>query len=122
MIDLSALDKFPNVQKYIKEYIKNDGEMSLTRLPNLVIWFRETLEKNGVDVPEYFGWTEEWTEEFYSWGHNSRWVNVFMTWLEPDDIEEHLEEIADIAKEYGDPDIDKIYPIEQKDNKCSNLM
>ena len=111
MIDLSVLDKYPNVQKYIKDYIKNDGEMSTPgRLPNLVVWFRETLEKNNADVAEYFGWTEEWADEFYSWGHNSRWANVFMAWLEPDDIEEHLDAIKDIAEEYGDPDVEEIYP------------
>lgn len=76
------------------------------RLPNLIIWFRETLENNDVDVPEYFGWTEEWAEEFYSWGHNSRWANVFASWLEPDDIEEYLEEILDIARTFGDPNVD----------------
>ena len=107
MIDLSILDRFPNVQKYIKEYIYNEGLSNKPMcLPNLIVWFRKTLENNDIDVPEYFGWTKEWKEEFYSWGHNSRWANVFACWLEPDDIEEHLEEILDIAEMFGDPNVD----------------
>lgn len=112
MIDLSMLNKYPNVQRYVADYIENEGRgPGGTRLPDLVVWFRETLEKNGIDVPGYFEWTEEWREEFYSWGHNSRWGNVFMSWLEPDEVEEHLETIADIAEEFGDPNIEEIYPI-----------
>ena len=109
MIDLSILDGFPNVQKYIKEYIYNEGLSNKPmRLPNLIVWFRETLEKNGVDIPYYFDWDDDLCEEFYSWGHNSRWSNVFASWLEPDDIEEHLENILDIAETYGDPNVDNI--------------
>lgn len=117
MIDLSMLNKYPNVQRYVADYIENEGMgPGGTRLPNLVVWFRETLEKNGVDVTEYFDWEDDWREDFYSWGHNSRWGNTFRNWLSYDELEYHLEAIANIAEEYGDPNIEEIYPINNNRN------
>lgn len=112
MIDLSMLNKYPNVQRYVADYIENEGDgPGGTRLPDLVIWFRETLEKNDVDVPDYFGWEDDWREDFYSWGHNSRWRHTFMNWLSVGELEFQLEAIAKIAEEFGDPNIEELYPI-----------
>lgn len=117
MIDLSVLNKYPNVQRYVADYIKNEGMgPGGTRLPDLIIWFRETLEKNDIDVPDYFGWEDDWCEDFYSWGHNSRWGNTFRNWLSVGELEFQLGTIAVIAKEYGDPNIEEMYPINNNRN------
>jgi len=116
MIDLSILNNYPNVQRYVADYIETEGASpDGTRLPNLIIWIRETLEKNGVDVPNFFEWEEDWAEDFHSWGRNSRWGVTFRNWLSFDELEYHLETIANIAEEYGDPDIEEIYPVKSKD-------
>ena len=110
------LNNYPNVQRYVADYIETEGASpGGTRLPNLIIWFRETLERNGVDVPNFFEWSEEWVEDFYSWGSNSRWANTFRNWLSFDELEYQLETIANIAEEYGDPNIEEIYPVKTKD-------
>lgn len=115
MTDLRILDKYPNVQKYVEDYIKTDGITPCTdRAPNLIIWFRETLEKHGVDIPEFFDWDNDLAEDFYSWGHNSRWGHTFIGWLRPAEVKRRLEDIADIAEHYGDPDVDKIYPTNKR--------
>lgn len=112
MIDLSMLNKYPNVQRYVADYIETEGAgPGGTRLPNLIIWIRETLERNNIDVTEYFDWADDWREEFYSWGHNSRWGNTFIHWLSSDELEYQLDAIANIAKEFGDPNIEEMYPI-----------
>lgn len=117
MIDLGMLNKHPNVQRYVADYIANEGMgPGGTRLPDLVIWFRETLEKNDIDIPDYFNWDDDWREDFYSWGHNSRWGNTFRCWLSVDELEQQLETIAKIADEFGDPNIEEMYPINNSEN------
>ena len=52
MIDLSMLNRYPNVQRYVADYFGNDDMgPGGGRLPDLIIWFRETLEKNDIDIP-----------------------------------------------------------------------
>lgn len=117
MIDLSMLKKYPNVQRYVADYFGNEGMgPGGGRLPDLIIWFRETLEKNDIDIPDYFDWDDDLREDFYSWGHNSRWGNTFMVWLSPGELEDQLGTIADIAAEYGDPNIEETYPINNNEN------
>lgn len=79
------LKMFPNLSRYVKNFEKSEGGNEKdSYLPYVVIWFRELLDKAGYEdsVPELFGFDEDDTEEFYSWGHNSRWNHVFATWLE----------------------------------------
>ena len=79
------LKMFSNLSRYVKHFEKTEGGNEKdSYLPYVVIWFRELLDKAGYedDAPEVFGFDEDETEEFYSWGHNSRWNHVFATWLE----------------------------------------
>lgn len=79
------LKTFSNLSRYVKRFEKSEGGNEKdSYLPYVVIWFRELLDKAGYEgsVPELFGFDEDETEEFYSWGHNSRWNHVFATWLE----------------------------------------
>lgn len=120
MIDLSVLNKYPNVQRYVADYISNEGAgPGGTRLPNLIIWFRLTLEENGVDIPRFFDWDDEFTEEFYSWGSNSRWGNAFRGWLSTEELEYQIDTIVKIAETFGDPDVDEIYPMNNPINNTA---
>lgn len=85
------------LDSYVKSFKKNEGcSEQPTLLPYLVIYFRQAFEKLGVgdvDVPEYFNWDDETAEEFFSWGHNSRWNHVF-TYM----LLQNLKEYVNILK------------------------
>lgn len=51
-------------------------------LPPLIIWFRERFENDQIRLTEILEWDDETMEDFFSWGHNSRWANTF--WAEMD--------------------------------------
>lgn len=76
--------------KYLDDYVKlyKDGsERSSRYLPKLIIYFRQAFEKLGIDdniVPNFFGWDKETGEDFWSWGHNSRWNHTFDSMLSGD--------------------------------------
>lgn len=55
----------------------------------------------NIDEPTTFDWDEEIAEDFYTWGHNSRYCNVFEPMLE-DNFNEYLTIIMDIVEDlYG---------------------
>lgn len=103
------LKKYKNLYKYAKYWLLHKKAEHSNYLPNLIIWFREVLYRAGIDaIPEYFGWNSDMAEDFYLWGHNSRWTHTFCIYLEMKP-EEALEYAIDLADEYGDPDIEEIY-------------
>lgn len=65
------LDKYPVLKRCVEKYINEEDDPCM--LTDLTVYVR-CME---IDEPEFFGWDEETTEEFYSWGHNSRYANVF---------------------------------------------
>lgn len=66
---------------YAKRFKKRDGASEKDGyLPKLVVYFRKALDKMGIDdyyVPIIFGWDDDTAEDFYTWGHNSRWNHTF---------------------------------------------
>lgn len=87
------LNKYPELKAMVEEYIATDGkaiedEKGEKHLPKLIHWMRCHLEDDiGWDkMCEFLEWDEDggdW-ENFCSWGHNSRWVNVFWPWVDGD--------------------------------------
>lgn len=104
------LENYKNLSKYAFHFEKQPYEPEHPgHLNNLIIWFRETLDNAGVDdVASYFGWDDETAEDFYTWGHNSRWAHTFYSYL-INNINDALEIALDLADEFGDVDIDKMY-------------
>ena len=43
-------------------------------------------------------------------------IRGFRAWLSPGELEDQLGAIADIAAEYGDPNIEEMYPINNNEN------
>ena len=85
------LDKYPRLKECVEEYIElNGGSKKEGYLPKLVVYVRCMR----LDEPEFFGFDREWTDEFYSWGHNSRYAHVFNPLLH-DNLEEYLEAILE---------------------------
>ena len=120
------LKDYPNLKKYALHFDKTGGMEEIPGyLPYLVIWFRQLFEKAGIDdggVPELFGYDEysDEAEDFWSWGHNSRYSNVFCGWL-ADDMDYTLNLAFDLMEQYEltdfDPDVAKIVKQEIKEHK-----
>ena len=86
-----CLDKYPKLKECVEEYIELNGcSKKQGYLPKLVVYVRCMR----LDEPEFFGFDKEWTDEFYSWGHNSRYAHVFNPLLY-DNLEEYLEAILE---------------------------
>lgn len=121
--NLDKLKRFKNLYRYALYFAKNNGDSEhYMRLPNLTIWCRLTLEKNGVDVPNFFGWDDAVAEDFYSWGHNSRWNHTFGYWMEQWILDkEVIDMLEEAAIEYGDPDVYEIYPVVDENSKINLL-
>ena len=68
------LEKYPALKGYVESFI-HDGGMNPDPelLSDLVVYVREL----DIDVPSFFNWDYETTEDFDSWGWNSRYMNVF---------------------------------------------
>ena len=105
-----TLKKYKHLYEYALHWIKTHGSEHAGKLANITIWFREMLDKAGVDdVSEYLGFTDAQTEEFYSWGHNSRWNHVFQYDYLLNQFDDAMEIALQLAEEFGDIDIEKIY-------------
>lgn len=82
---LKKLKSYPRLKKYAKHFEKTKGYSEIAGyLPFVVIWFRDLFKKANIDdgqVPILFEMDDETSEEFWSWGHNSRYANVFSLYL-----------------------------------------
>jgi len=91
---MNRIEEYPELARCVRDFMENDGcNPDPLYLTDLTVYVREL----NVDEPELFGWDEETAEDFYSWGHNSRYAHV----LEPMmamDLEHHIGCIADYLK------------------------
>lgn len=118
------LKKYPNLRKYALHFARTEGDHEEQGyLPFLVIWFRELFKKAGIsddEVPMLFGYDEESddAQDFWSWGHNSRYNHTFSMWLEQD-IDYAIGLIFDIIRTHKikrfDPDVKKMVKKEKKE-------
>lgn len=97
---MRELNKFPHLKEAIERtFITVDYDV--TKLSPMTVWFRLMEDIKGADVIAFVDWDEETLDEFYSWGSNSRWANVF----EPDMMDNagvRIEDAISLAQEYGD--------------------
>ncbi len=93
------LRKCPELKAMVDEYISTNGfevrnKGGEIELPPLIVWMRTHLEDdigwNG--MREFLGWDSELWMDFTSWGHNSRWKNVFWSW-----VNENFERAVSVA-------------------------
>jgi len=74
--------KYRYLYKAVKHYWETNGKPEHKDcLPNLIVWIRQVVP-DTIDIPEYFEMGERVKEDFYSWGHNSRWSNTFRDYLD----------------------------------------
>lgn len=124
---LKKLKNYPNLKKYAKHFEKTRGDGEIAGfLPFVVIWFRDLFREAGIDdgqVPVEFEMDDETSEEFWSWGHNSRYANVF-SWYLLSNLDFCIDialQIIDNNERFGgfDPDIEKKVKKEQKEEKIA---
>ena len=85
------LEQYPKLKECVENYIEINGcSQKRGYLPKLVVYVRCMR----LDEPEFFGFDEEWSDEFYSWGLNSRYAHVFNPLLR-ENFEEYLEAILE---------------------------
>lgn len=73
---LERLQNYPVLKSVVDKFIACDGlHTTPGRLCDLTVYIRML----NLEEPDFFGWSNYYFEEFYSWGHNSRYGNV----LEP---------------------------------------
>ena len=80
---LKELEQYPNLKKAVESYYNNDGKPEKEgRLPNLIVWIRVMCDNCMSDATDFFEMSEDEKEDFWSWGHNSRWSNTFWSYLD----------------------------------------
>ena len=121
--DTSSIDlsKFPNLERYFNHFEETDGVPEMQDcLPNLIIWIRlivEPKEGEWIDPMRFFGLDDEDAEDFYSWGHNSRWKNVFWTYAQCN-LKHVKEKCRELAELHGDPNVEE-YVSKAKEKETS---
>lgn len=101
------MKKFKYLDSYVKLY-ESGSELGGRYLPKLIIYFREVFDKIGLTddgVPEFFGWDENTAEDFWSWGHNSRWSHTFDAFL-ADNLEHYVALLKDTMEQEGIEDFE----------------
>ena len=68
------LANYPTLKRVVRDFIKNNGYVPGS-LTDLTVYIRLL----NIPEPLVFKWSDYVCEEFFSWGHNSRYANV----LEP---------------------------------------
>jgi len=126
---LKRIGNRKNLKKYAEHYEKEHGQSEFAgMLPCLIVWFRDLFRTAGIDdgqVPMLFGYDEdsEEAEDFWTWGHNSRYANTFSFWVD-DDLDYAVNMGLDLIEQYElgdfDPDIEK--GMEQEQKKLEQLM
>lgn len=111
-----ALKQYPKLEAAINEYIELNGRSRTPgHLSDFIYWLRCKIEKHFDGDPghitcwpnaesiEYEGLENEvdWDEDFWCWGHNSRWANTFTLWVE-ENFNDMVNSAIEIAEEYGD--------------------
>lgn len=100
------LDKFPVLKKAVEHFKETGGRSEEDGcIPNFVYFFKQMNFRFDQDPDEMFGWDSETKEDFWSWGHNSRWAHTACMWID-DNFEECIEKAIELAKEYGDLDLE----------------
>jgi hypothetical protein len=67
------LENYPKLKKCVELFIGLEGNSDRPdQIPDLIYY----IKCMHMIEPRVFEWDDETTEEFYSWGHNSRYVHV----------------------------------------------
>lgn len=106
----NELSKYPNLERYVRHFDETGGSAEERGgLPFLIVWIRlvtEPEEGTWTDPAQFFELDDDDTTEFYSWGTNSRWANVFCPFVE-NNLDFVVEKCIELAVEHGDPSVEE---------------
>ena len=110
---MGDISKYPNLERYYRHFEETNGQSERhdDSFPNFIIWIRLVVEpedegKEWTDVAQFFELDEDDAEDFHSWGHNSRWANVFLPFaLHNMDLVK--EKCIELAERFGDPNVEE---------------
>ena len=109
---MGDISKYPNLERYYRHFEETQGksERHDYSLPNFIIWIRFAVEPNDgkewTDVVQFFELDEDDALEFNSWGHNSRWANVFLPFA-LNNMEFVKGKCIELAERFGDPNVEE---------------
>ena len=110
---MSDISKYPNLERYYKHFEETNGQSERhdDSFPNLIIWIRLVVEpedegKEWTDVAQFFGFDEDDSEDFHSWGHNSRWAHVFFPFA-LNNLDLVKDKCIELAEKHGDPNVEE---------------
>lgn len=96
------LKAYPVLEKAVNYFMTSEGQSEESGcIPHLVYFFKQKYLDNGIDPDEMFGWDEETSEDFWSWGGNSRWSNTVTCYI-LSKFSKCIDIALDLADNYGD--------------------
>lgn len=105
---IQNLKQYPFLESYVKSYIENKGiPENIDCICRLTYFFKRMYIEHELDMQSLFDWDDDTTEDFYSWGHNSRWANIFEGQMEGC-LEDYVDVALGLAEFYGDIDLDNL--------------
>lgn len=123
------MDKYRFLKRYWVNYTQYQGKAEHDGcFPNLILWLRLAIDDDAELAADLLEMDDDEREEFYSWGHNSRWAHIAEPiindaafanedWSDRDRA--WLKEmLISVAEQYGDPDVEEHYfKHDKKDEK-----
>ena len=108
---MGDISKHPNLERYCRHFEETNGrsERHDDSFPNFIIWIRLVVEPDEgewTDVAQFFQLDEDDAVEFNSWGHNSRWANVFLPFA-LNNLGLVKEKCIELAERFGDPNVEE---------------
>ena len=101
------LKNYPNLKRIVQSFIAHNGESEEQGcLAKFTYFFKLMCLNNNLDEDAVFGWNKETSEDFYSWGHNSRWIHTAQTYI-LSNFNQCVNVAIDLVEDYGDIDVDK---------------
>lgn len=107
MNNIEDLKEYPQLYGAVCRFIESGGKSEQDgHIPNFVYYFKKLYKDHGVDPDEMFEWDKDTSEDFWTWGWNSRWAHTAWCWIQ-DNLDECIQTARDYAEIYGDIDLTK---------------
>lgn len=101
------LKAYPVLEEAVNHFIKYRGEPEEKGcIAHYTYFFKQKYLDNNVDPDEMFGWSNATSEDFWSWGSNSRWANTVACYIQSK-FSKCLDIALDLADNYGDLNLTK---------------
>ena len=96
-ITIERLKKYPILSFVVNNFIENNG---INPCPHRVTPLTVYIKWLEVFEPDLFDWDSETTEDFCSWGHNSRYANVLEPMMHAD-LNSHISYLLEYLENSG---------------------